>query len=274
MKFLLIFLIPWLCFSQSYRLNQSNPPILELGVGMVYGVAPHYPGSDESNNVVVPFPAFIYRGDVLRSDEDGGLRTRFFNSNHSEINLSLGGALPASSEDNDDRQGMPSLDTMIEFGPGFIYHFMGKKSFSPFKVSMNIPVRVAYSTDFATTKERGIVFNPVLFSFLEITDRLTLFNSLSGRWVSRKFNDYFYSVDEAYVTDARPRYKAGGGNVLYALGGALIYNQGKDYSVFTGVSYQSYADNANRTSPLFIRDDNISYAVGFTWWFYEKQSFE
>lgn len=273
MKLLIFILVfPTWVFAQSYRLNNDSPPILELGVGAVYGTAPHYPGSDETNRVFVPFPAIIYRGEVLRSDEDGGLRTRFFNSDNAEVNISFGGALPASSEDNDDREGMPSLDTMIEFGPGFIYHFMGKKTSSRWRLSINVPVRLAVSTDFSDTRERGLVFNPVLFSFYEITDRLTLFNAVSGRWVTRKFNDYLYTVEDKFVNSTREAYRADSGNVLFAYSAALIYNQGTDYSFFTGLSYENYKAAANKASPLFIRPDNISTVVGITWWFYEKQS--
>lgn len=274
MKALFLFLFTVDLFSQSYRLDQTEPPVLELGAGALYGTAPHYPGSDEENRIFVPFPAFIFRGKVIRSDEDGGLRTRFYNSNHSEVNLSLGGSLPASSEDNDDREGMPSLDTMVEFGPGFIYHFMGKRSFSPWRVSLNIPFRLAVSSDFSDTRARGFVFNPVLFSFYRIAKGFTLFSSISGRWVSQEFNDYIYSVDSKFVREGRPEYKAKSGNVLYAYSSALIWNRGRNFSFFTGLSYENYKDSANKASPLFIREDNISTVVGMTWWFYRKRNFQ
>lgn len=101
--------------------EQGKPlPLIEAGVGAFHARFPHYPSANTYYSLTLPFPNFVYRGDILRADENGGLRSRFFNSENFEVNLSIGGALPVSSERLEAREGMPDLKTMVEFGPGFI----------------------------------------------------------------------------------------------------------------------------------------------------------
>lgn len=270
MKIILLFMMITSVSSQTYRGSSENLPKFELGAGIVRGTAPHYPASDEENEVWVPFPAVIYRGEILRADEDGGMRSRFFYDDSFEFNLSIGGALPARTKDNDDRQGMPNLDPMFEFGPGLIYHFVPKLWKKPYKISVNIPVRMAVSSDFSDTRERGIVFNPVFFGFYEITERITIFGAYSWRFASRKYNDTFYEVERRFANSIRPEYKADSGHVLTAYSLALIFDKSQAYSFFAGVSYENYKESANKNSPLFIKEDNLSTGIGFTWWFYSS----
>lgn len=267
----LFLLFPSILSAQVIQPEQGKLPQFELGVAAIFARAPHYPGSDEYNSVALPFPTIIYRGDVIRADEDGGLRGRFLHSDRYELNLSVGGALAARTEDNDDRQGMPSLDPMLEFGPGFIYHFTPKGKDNKFKLSINLPIRYVISSDFSDTRHRGYVFNPVLFSFYKFNENFTLFTSITGRWATKRFNDYIYSVDNKFANAGRPQYAAESGQVLYSYTAALIYNRGDNFSVFTGFSYENYKDSANKRSPLFIREDNMSAVLGIVYWFYEKE---
>lgn len=266
--FFILFTLTADLYAQAYRKNLKFLPKLELGFGAGYASTPAYPGSSGSTEVFAPFPAILYRGDVLRSDEDGGIRTRIYNSKRLELNMSVGGSLPASTDDTPERIGMPSLDAVLELGPGLIYHFLGTNKGDNFKLSISIPIRFAFSTDFKDTEERGLVFHPILFSFWEITDRWILFSSLSARWGTKNHNEYFYEVEERFSRADRPEYQAQSGHVLYAPSLGLIYNQAIDYTLFAGVAYESYQDNANKDSPLFRKKENISWGAGFTWWFY------
>ena len=254
--------------AQTYRANRDQLPLLEAGAGVVWGTTPHYPGSDEHTTIVVPFPTFQYRGDVVRADEDGGLRTRYLFNDNAEINLSIGGSLPVSSDDNDEREGMPKLNTILEFGPGLIVHFVPKEKRKKFRLSLNVPVRLAVSTDLKLTKERGIVFNPLLYGFYSFTRNFTLFAGLSGRWVSQKYNAYLYDVASNFETANRETYQASSGYVQTTLGLGAIFNF-KDYSMFLGYSFDDASQSSNSNSPLFVKDQSYSAAVGITWWFYE-----
>ena len=70
--FLSILLFSQISLAQNYRSNKDQLPKLELGVGLGAAFLPHYPGSDETHTLVLPFPAIVYRGEKIRSDEDGG----------------------------------------------------------------------------------------------------------------------------------------------------------------------------------------------------------
>lgn len=256
--------------AQSFRGSENSQPLYEIGAGSVYGVVPHYPGSDEHTALLVPFPSVIYRGDRLRADEDGGVRTRFFYSESFEINLSIGGSLPVSSKDNDEREGMEKLHTIAEFGPGLIYHFYNKRNHDKLRFAINVPVRMAISTNIKDTYRRGYVFNPILFSFYELSSSFTIFGSLSGRWATKEYHDYLYTVGVKDVNDNRPRYEATKGYVLSTYGLALIYNT-KKATIFSGFSYDDATNNANRNSPLFVKKSSYSFAIGFTWYFYKSK---
>lgn len=269
MLFILISVLALPCYAQSYRSNQQIRPLVELGVGLVHASTPHYPGSDQSLNITLPVPALVYRGDIVRSDEDGGLRGRLLHSDQFEINLSFGGSLPVNSKDNRARIGMNPLDTIVQAGVGGIYHFYPKSSKKRLKISLGLPLRYAVSSDLRHFDTRGFVFNPSLYSFFDITQRLTLFTSISGTWASRQFHDYIYTVENEFAAISRPAYKAGSGFIQanYSLG--LSYALDK-YSFFAGVTFGDAYRNANKSSPLFIKSQNYSFAIGMVWWFYQK----
>lgn len=245
-------------------------PIIEGGVGIFHARFPHYPSAATSFALTLPYPTFIYRGDVVRADENGGLRSRFFNTENFEVNLSIGGALPVSSEKIEAREGMPDLKTMVEFGPGFIWHITPKKKKYRFRLSLNIPIRIAYSIDFKQTDDRGIVFNPFLFGFGRIFGRTNIFYFTSYRWANAEFHKTFFEVEPKYATDTRPTYFAKGGTVLSSVGVGFSHLFDRKYQLFTGISYDNFTLNSNRTSPLYQRNSSTTFIVGCTWWFYKS----
>lgn len=265
--FIFLVLISQTVFAQSYRSSKKTLPKLELGVGVGAASLPHYPGSDESHTVVLPFPTLIYRGDTFRSDEDGGLRGRFLYTDHFEINMSFGASLPVQSSDNDERAGMPSLDFILEFGVGFIYHFIPKSSNSNFKISLSLPIRHALSTDFGSIDNRGLVFAPFLYSYYEITENLTLFTGVTATYATDRLHEYIYGVGSQDVTPTRSAYDANGGHIMNSYVMGLSYNY-SDYSFWAGYSFNDAQTNANTDSPLFVKDQSQSFGLAMTWWFY------
>lgn len=264
--FILLSLFYSNCFAQSFGVDSEA--LLEAGAGVVYGSVPHYPGSDQSNTLVVPFPVVIYRGERLRIDEDGGVRTRFFYSDRFELNLSVGGSLPVSTKDNRVRTGMPKLDAIVEIGPGLIIHLVDKKLSEKFRLSLNIPIRQAISSDLKYTKARGQTFNPLLYSFYMLNKNFTIFSAISSFWASKEYNRYLYDVDSKYATPSRPAYLAKSGHVVMNYAAAVVYNLEK-LSVFSAISLNDASRSSNRFSPLFVKARNIGYAIGFTYYFYK-----
>jgi hypothetical protein len=51
----------------------------------------------------------------------------------------------------------------------------------------------------------------------------------------------------------------------------LSYNYQNKITYFAGI-YQSRFDEAkNRQSPLLVKKDNTSFAIGLVWWFYQSE---
>lgn len=266
LKLLSLLFLPTFAFAQAYQ-GLDQQALLEAGAGVAYGTVPHYPGSDQSTSLVLPFPALIYRGERYRLDEDGGARTRFFYTDWMELNVSVGGSLPVSSKDNRARSGMPKLDAMIELGPGLIFHFFNKRNSDKFRLSLNFPIRQAISSDLKYTKARGQIFNPLLYSFYQFTKSFSLFAGVSAYWATKDYNSYLYNVEPRFATATRPSYQANGGYVVtnYAL--AFIKSVEK-ISVFGAVSLNDASWSSNKNSPLFVKSSNIGFALGFTYFFY------
>lgn len=275
--FLSHFLSLWFCLSGLVMAQVNLPevgkplPLIEGGAGIFHARFPHYPSASTEFSLTLPYPTAIYRGEVLRADENGGLRSRFFNTENFEINLSLGGALPVSSEKISVRDGMPDLKTMVEVGPGFIWHITSRKNRPRFQLSLNLPIRLAISGDFKEVDDRGYVFNPFLFGFGRLLGTTNIFYFASYRWADSEFQKTFFEVEPKFATNTRPTYYAKSGSVLASVGLGFSHTFHKKYQLFTGTSYTNYSLNPNRDSPLYQSNTAFTYVFGCTWWFYKSK---
>ena len=248
-------------------------PLWEAGVGVIAGSVPDYPGSGHSTFHTVPIPTFVYRGKRVRADEDGGIRARFYKSENWEFDLSLGGSLPANSDENAERKGMPDLDTMGEIGPTFIWKILKPTKENPHKLILSVPLRVAGSTDLKHWNARGITFNPILVYMREgvFLPNMTLILGLDTRFASDSMMDYFYSVAPLYVTPTRPAYEAEAGYMGTSIAAGMSYILNNRYSFFGGIYQSSLRWAKNEDSPLFVKRNNTALAVGMVWWFYYSE---
>jgi outer membrane scaffolding protein for murein synthesis (MipA/OmpV family) len=270
-----------LCSSSYAQITQSvddkAKPLYEFGAAMVGAVVPAYPGSDVQNTffIPIPFPTFFYRGEVLRADEEGGMRSRFFKSDTFEVNLSIGGSLPADSEDVKAREGMPDLNTVVELGPGLLATLWShKENGKSYKLGLNLPLRAALGVDFWRVRQHGLVFNPLLYLITEglIGKKIITFTGLSTVYATQRFHRLFYQVDQAFVTPERALYGSRSGYMSTTLSQGFSTSLSQNIVGFLGLSYMNLQGNANRRSPLFKRRDNFSAALGLVWWFYESTS--
>lgn len=273
--FFVIFVIP-LKAQVTQSVTKNSRPLWEGGLGVVAARVPAYPGADQYNLFTLPVPAFFYRGTYVRADEEGGMRGRFFKNNTFEINLSIGGSLPASSKDNDAREGMPDLLSMAELGPGLLATLWEYRGESKFKLGINIPLRTALSLDFWSIRERGLVFNPLIYFITEdfIGNNIFTYTSLQSRFASQKFHRVFYNVDSRYATENRPSYSAESGYMSTSISQGFSTQITSDVVTFLGLSYSHYKGSANYNSPLMKQDYNFNMAFGLIWWFYESDQRE
>jgi outer membrane protein len=268
---LFIILLSSTTYSQNYRLDQKSLPLWEVGAGISWAQLPYYPGSKGSRKLTIPYPSFIYRGDKIRADEDGGLRGLFVKSERFEINASFGFNLPADQDDIAIRAGMNKLDPLIEIGPGLIYHIIPRKKSSRFSLSLNLGMRMATSTNFSYTKHRGFIFNPLIFGWTQISKKLVMFNGLSTSIATKNYHAFFYDVEDRFANTQRTSYKSRGGFVGSTLSTFFIYNVGSKLSLFAGGLYENFTHARNRQSPLHESDHNTSLISGVTYWFYKSK---
>lgn len=179
---------------------------LELGIAVASLSYPDYLGSKSTQILSLPIPYLRYRSEYFRIDEDG-LSSKLFGIKGLRLDISVNGSLPASSDNNDAREGMPDLDLTGEIGPKIIYNIY---EHGVAQLEFELPIRAVLSTDLSTIKYRGITSTPQLkyslkYSEIEFTLRSGLIFS------NQDYNSYFYEVSDEYQTSTREIYKAEAG---------------------------------------------------------------
>ncbi|MEW6335715.1 MAG: MipA/OmpV family protein [Thermodesulfobacteriota bacterium] len=204
----------------------AEKPLWELGAGVGILQMPDYRGSDKNRLYVLPYPYFIYRGDVLKVDRER-ITGRIFKTDRLVLDFSFFGQVPVRSSDNDARRGMPDLDPTFEAGPALNITLLDDRRVD-YKLNLNLPVRAGFSTDFHSVRHEGWVFAPrLVFQKNDLIPEtgLNLGVSLGPIFADSGYHHYYYSVEPVYATDSRPAYSASGG---YG-GSALTLGMNKEY---------------------------------------------
>lgn len=254
------------------ELKMISLPKYEWGMGGGVFVLPHYPGSDQTIAHSLVLPYFVYRGDALKVDRQGRLRTDFFSSEQYDIDVSVSGAFASNSEDNEARQGMEDLDWMLEVGPRLVLHLLPSRVSFKATLDLNLPIRWVVSTDFGRVDHRGFTFTPNLIyrhpdTFIK---DLTLILSGTMTYATEALQDYFYEVPFEFAKPSRPEFDASGG---YMSTSALLgfgYRWDNDLLVFIGGQASYYDGAINSDSPLLRSLWGYSYGIGLAWKFYES----
>jgi outer membrane protein len=190
----------------------EEKPLWELGAGLFFLQMPDYRGSDEYRRYLLPYPYFVYRGDILRVEKER-ISGRIFETDRLLLEISGNGSAPVSSSDNPDRRGMADLDPTFEIGPSLNVTLLENRQ-DHYKLKLTLPVRAAFSTDFSSVRHEGWVFHPRLV--FEKADMIAgsgvnLGISAGPMFADRGYHRYFYTVDPPYATPTRRAYEAGGG---------------------------------------------------------------
>jgi len=241
---------------------QLAQPLWEAGVA-VFGVStPAYPGSSDRSSRVLPLPFLIYRGEVLRADQEG-VGARLFNSDRLELDVGFSGALPAHSRDVAARSGMPDLNTLIEFGPRLKILLARPSPTS--RLRLELPVRAVIEVQ-GGIRRQGTTFEPKLSYELRGADPRWAYDvSLAAVWGDRRLARYFYEVAPQYATASRPAYQADSGLLLTRVGLTTTYKWNEDVRLFGFVREESYRGAANEDSPLMKKRSGASLGLGLTW---------
>lgn len=245
-------------------------PRWEAGVAAVGFTVPDYPAADEYRSLALPLPYFVYRGRVLRADEESSrLRRRL--APNVELDISARGALSTDSEGSDAREGMPDLGYLLELGPNLRLSYPGAAPRSHWIV--NLPVRGVISIGDPDVHWRGVVFAPELAyrraGFMD--GRLALRGSLRPTFAGTRLQRYFYEVAPQFATPQRPAYEASAGYLGVSLGAQVSWAFTPRLRGFLDLRHYNHAGAANDDSPLFRSENNLTAAAGFSWSFWQSR---
>lgn len=247
-------LLPWALAAH------ADQPLWELGMGAGVLRVPHYRGSDQSHDWLLPVPYLVYRGQILRSDRDG-TRAVLLDSERFHIDLSLDGSPPASASDNRARSGMPELAATLEIGPKL--NLMLAKG-TGWKLDLRLPLRAAFTVQ-SRPQSIGWTSNPVLNLDLEVSGwNIGLQGGpLAG---SQRFHAYFYDVAPAYATPTRPAYTARSGAAGWGLTTSASRRLG-DWWLAGFWRLDSVAGATFDASPLIRQRQNTTFGLAASWVF-------
>lgn len=237
-------------------------PLWEAGIGAAAFSLPAYPGADDRSNRVLPLPFLLYRGKVLRADQEN-VGARLLNTDQVEFDVGFAAALPAHSRDVDARRGMPDLGTLVEFGPRVKYKFADLGDAG--RVRFELPLRAVIEGR-GGLRGQGWTLEPrLVWERRDTAARWTVEGQLGATFGNRRINRYFYEVAPQYATPDRPAYQADAGLLLVRTGLFGTYRLNPDVRLFGFVRLESYAGSANRDSPLLRRNAGASAGIGFAW---------
>ncbi len=227
------------CFAISAS-KAEELPLWELGLGLGGLHQPYYPGSDETRNFLFPVPLPIYRGNVVKADDDG-VRAEMKLSDRVKFDISLDFNFAIDSDDIELREGMDDIDSLLQIGPSLQVNL---KETERSQWLLKLPLRAAVS--FGDGVEGlGYNFAPNITYFrnFEFKTQPWRFGAAFGpSFGSSEYNNVFYGVDAQFATVTRPEYQSDGG---YAGARTLLTLK---------------SQNAKRLLVWFLRYDDINGA--------------
>lgn len=242
---------------------QSAPPLWEAGLAGGWGSSPAYPGSDHRVSRVVAAPWLVYRGPVFRV-EDNNVGARLLKTPRIELDVGIGGALPASSNDVALRAGMPDLGTLIELGPRLKVRLTDPQARDQWRLDLPLRAVVEFQDG---VHGRGTIFEPEIKWSRRIGAGVDVSASLGTLWGSQRLHNHLYGVAPAYATAARPAYQAAAGSLGSRFGLGVRYQINPDLWLRAGLRLDHYGSHANRASPLFESRTGVSAGIGLSWTF-------
>ena len=240
--------------------DSAQQSLWEYGIGLGYVHFEQYPAANQFTDLVLPFPTFQYRGEVLRADDREGTRAYLLKSANWSIELSGGGNTPLKSSDNKTRDGMEDIPLMIHLGPQIVGHLLE-----------NLEIRFgffqAFSTDFIDLRTNGgVQETQLVYRVFSNLDQLKLNGkfSFTVKSATKDYLETYFNVDPKYTKPDREQYNAKAGFLGFELNYFQSITFGKA-SYYVGASINDYSRSVNRESSLHKSDYNFNYLFGMTY---------
>lgn len=241
--------------------KRPDLPLWEVGVAAGTLSQQAYPGADEQVRRTPVLPYVVYRGKVLRADDEGAglraVRTEGF-----ELDVSFAGSLSSGGKSLRAREGMPKLPTLVEFGPVGRWFLNGRDA--PDRLTLELPLRGVFEAR-DLRRHRGLSLEPELG--LERRSRAGWSYGLGAGLVigDRRLGATYYTVEPGEALPDRPAYAARAGLIAWRLKAGVARQLTPDVRVFAFGRVDSVAGAANRDSPLVRRTTGASVGIGLTY---------
>ena len=236
-----------------------------MGAALAALQIPLYPGSAEHRQYLLPLPYLKVRSEFL--DIDQGIRARLFREADVRLSLSADLGVPVSSQDSLVRQGMPDLDTTVQFGPLLEINLAGSHD-GPWELRFELPARLALASDLKSVHNLGWIYEPRLSYETRLSSRTGFSWKLTTglRYAGETYNGYYYDVPTAFATTTRPAFTSGSG-----YGGSfadVIASWREDELIYWSfLRYQNLSGAVFANSPLVEQKNYYFLSVGVTWIF-------
>ncbi|WP_416306491.1 MipA/OmpV family protein [Neptunicella sp. SCSIO 80796] len=241
----------------------SEDYFLEVGAGLVAGQIPEYPGSAQARGFVLPFPYIDYRDDKLTIDRQA-IKGELFDSGQFRISLSASGTIPVDNDEGKARDGMPELGWVGELGPSLIYD-LNRNWQVKWQVRKATSWRSGKLVNVGWRSELGIGWQQDISSVVGF-GKMALQSELSLNFADHRYHQFYYGVEQQYVTADRHYWQARSG-VSYtrlSLGLTWRYQQ-----LWLGLyaKYDSFEGAANRQSSLLAVSHQSGFGLAVAWIF-------
>jgi outer membrane scaffolding protein for murein synthesis (MipA/OmpV family) len=236
-------------------------PLWEVGAAAGVISQQAYPGSDEQVSRTPVLPYVIYRGKVLRADDQGAglraVRTEGF-----ELDVSFAGSLSAGGKSLRAREGMPRLGTLVEFGPVARWFLNGRDATD--RLTFELPLRGVFEAR-DLRRHRGMSLEPELSLDRRVRGGWSYGLSVGALIGDDRLASTYYTVAPGEALPDRPAYEARAGLIAWRLKGGVSRQLTPDVRLFAFGRVDNVAGAANRESPLVRRTTGASIGIGLTY---------
>jgi len=243
-------------------------PLSELGIGPGTLYQNYYPGTNDTRSFV--FPAFvpIFRGDTLKSDEEGA-RAQLFEDARYKLDLSLDFNLAFDSEDVALRQGMPDVDHLLQVGPS-LQITLNESDSHEWMIRLPLRAAVTLGDDFDSA---GFTFLPdvtYLKDFPIVSSNWRLGLSLGPQFSSSDYNEIYYGVDRAFETDTRAAFDPEAGFSGYRF---LVTFTSINRRRFTSWFFRAESLSGSELENSSLVETSTGYTVGviYSWLIFKSK---
>ncbi len=249
--------------------DEEGLPLWELGLGLGAVHQSYYTGTKQSRVIFLPIPVPVYRGNILKSDDDG-VRAQLFKNKRAKLDLSMDFNAQLKSEDVDLREGMDDIGNIVEIGPSFEI-LLGETEKS--RLHLNLPLRASIEIGKNGVDSRGFNFSPHLtyHQDLAFADNSWIAGvSLGPQFGNADYHDIYYSVGAADATQNRDAYKADSGYSGSRLQLTMKSNNSKrlllGFLRYENIDGATFAD-----SPMVETKENLIVGFLYSHYFFKSK---